>query len=168
MLFDDVALLRDPNLTQPVVGKDVFKVNPGSLRPTYETPNGQKLEQLLTSRYAVSALVGAICAAPTKPPTPAVELLLETELGEEAFTNAMKQLTGRIIRQIVEYLDGRHVSYGVPVTVTSRFRKGSVYEFPYFERKPRNKTISVHARRGERGQVWQYRDGDRLVTERRG
>lgn len=127
-MFDDIALSRDPRFVE-------FEFDASNLRPAYETDQGRKLLDLLLSRYAVSALTGAICAAPSKPPVPAVQSILSDQIGEPAFENAMKQLTGRIIRQIVEHLGGRHVRRGVPITVTCRYTKGSVYEFPEFTRR---------------------------------
>lgn len=127
-MFDETSLSRDPKLTQLIF-------EPSNLRPVYESENGKKLFEVLASRHAVSALMGAICAAPSKPPVPAVQSLLEDQIGDAAFENPMKQLTGRMIRQIVEELGGRHVRRGVPITVTCRYTKGSIYEFPGFTRR---------------------------------
>ncbi len=127
-MFDEMHLARDPRM-------EGFHFEPSNLRPVFKTEDGQKLLGLLISRYAIAALTGAISAAPSKSPVPAVQSLLEAQIGEAAFGNPMKQLTGRIIRQVVEHLGGHHVRRGTPITVTCRYTKGSIYEFPNFTRR---------------------------------
>ena len=120
--LDSVARQRDPNLQG-------LKFDHGSFASLAATPAGQAIEATLVSRASAAALVGAISAAPSRPPQPAVESFLADEVGNEAFDDEAKKMTGRMIRQIVAHLGGRWVRRGVPVTVKSRFTKGSIYTF---------------------------------------
>lgn len=120
--LDTVSRQRDPNLRGLIFDH-------GSFATLAATQAGQAIESILVSRAAVAALVGAISAAPSRPPQPAVEQFLADEVGDAAFEKEAKKLIGRMIRQIVEHLGGRWVRRGVPVTVKSRFSKGSIYAF---------------------------------------
>ena len=120
--LDSAARQRDPNLQG-------LTFDHGSFTSLAATAAGQAIEATLVSRAAVAALVGAISAAPSRPPQPAIEQHLADEVGNEAFGDEAKKMTGRMIRQIVEHLGGRRVRRGVPVTVKSKFTKGSIYTF---------------------------------------
>jgi hypothetical protein len=120
--LDTVSRQRDPNLRGLIFDH-------GSFTSLAATATGQAIESILTSRAAVAALVGAISAAPSRPPQPAVEQFLADDAGNAAFENETKKMIGRMIRQIVEHLGGRWVRRGVPVTVKSSFSKGSIYAF---------------------------------------
>lgn len=120
--LDSVSRQRDPNARG-------LTFDHGSFTGLAATPAGQAIESILVSRAAVAALVGAISAAPSRPPQPAVEQFLADQVGNAAFEKEAKKMIGRMIRQIVEHLGGRWVRRGVPVTVASRFSKGSIYAF---------------------------------------
>lgn len=120
--LDFVSRQRDPNLRG-------LSFDHGSFTSLAATAAGQAIESILVSRAAVASLVGAISAAPSRPPQPAIEQFLADEVGEKAFEKETKKMIGRMIRQIVEHLGGRWVRRGVPVTVKSRFSKGSIYAF---------------------------------------
>ncbi|MCC5610774.1 hypothetical protein LC612_29515 [Nostoc sp. CHAB 5834] len=83
----------------------------------------------MTSRIGVAVLMGAVIAAPSRPPVIATEPYISMLTGEAAFTDEMKKYTGRIVRQIVEHLGGKWVRRGVKVTVSSRYGSGSIYTF---------------------------------------
>jgi hypothetical protein len=120
--LDPVSRQRDPNLQGLIFDH-------GSFAGLAATAAGQAIESILVSRAAVASLVGAISAAPSRPPQPAVEQFLADDVGNEAFEKEAKKMIGRMIRQIVEHLGGRWVRRGVPITVKSRFTKGSIYAF---------------------------------------
>lgn len=121
--YSPAHLHRDENLK-------TFKANYRNFKTVGMSQVGQQIVKLLESRFAVSAIVASVLAAPTRPPVAAVEHLLRTKIGDAAFTDPAKQFTGRIIRGIVEHLGGTHVRRGTPIRVPSRYSKGSVYDFP--------------------------------------
>lgn len=128
LAYDAAALSRDPNLSGNV---------PPAIPPSREHPElTPRIVELMTSRAAVAAMVGLVVAAPSKPAAVAVEPLLETVIGEDAFTDYHKQVVGRMAKAVLEDLGAAHVRPGVPVTVTSRFTKGSTYSFPGYQRRP--------------------------------
>lgn len=126
--YDERHRERDPNLA-------TFIFKPGNLIAVYDTPTGRAIEATLVSRYSAAALRGAISAAPTKPPMPAIEHILSVDVGEVAFVDDSKKLIGRLIRQIVEHLGGEHTGRGTPLAVASKFSKGSTYTLPPFTRR---------------------------------
>jgi hypothetical protein len=85
--------------------------------------------RFLTSRLGVGVLMGAVIAAPSRPPVIATEPFIAKLVGDAAFTDDMKKYTGRVVRQIIEHLGGAFVRRGVKVTVESRYGSGSIYTF---------------------------------------
>lgn len=129
--LDHVALERDPNLFE-------LQFEPGIHRSVFETRLGQQAFELITSRVGVALLVGAICSAPSRPPIVAIEHLLAHRLGDEAFSDPMKQLIGRIVRYVIEHIGGEYQTRGVKISeeLPSRFKKGSTYTFPALKGRP--------------------------------
>ena len=121
-LLDQTSLQTDPNLSN-------FFFYPGSHAPAYESPTGEAIHRFLTSRLGVGVLLGAVIAAPSRPPVIATEPFIAKLVGEAAFTDQMKKFTGRVVRQIIEHLGGMFVRRGVKVTVKSRYGSGSIYTF---------------------------------------
>jgi hypothetical protein len=115
------ALARDPNMAgfEPDFGNFA---NVGS--PEFRA----QITTILTSSEAVNRIIGAVSAAPSRPPVTAIEQLLLDHGGDTAFGKEPKKMVGRLIRQIVEHLGGHFVRRGVPVTVISEFKKGSIYK----------------------------------------
>lgn len=95
---------------------------------------GQQLIEVILSRDAATAIVGAIDAAPARPPQPALDRYLLPTIGLAALDDNVKILAGRVIRQVVEHLGGEHKKKGVPVTVASVFANGSIYTLPNTKR----------------------------------
>jgi hypothetical protein len=120
--LDATALQTDPNMS------DLF-FSPGSHAPAHESPTGQAIYNILTSRLGIAVLVGSVIAAPSRPPVIATEPFVAKLVGDDAFTDEMKKYTGRIVRQIIEHLGGAWVRRGVKVTVNSRYGSGSIYSF---------------------------------------
>lgn len=122
---DRVSLDRDPNLAD-------LKFDAGSHTPAFESETGQHIYRLLTSRIGVAMLIGAVCSASSRPPVVGIEPLLVSQIGEEAFEDEMKRLTGRIVRYIIEHIGGRYETRGVKVTkaLNSHYSSGSTYSFP--------------------------------------
>lgn len=121
-VFDPLALQLDPNMAD-------FWFYPRSHMSADASPVGQVIHDFLTSRLGVALLIGAVLAAPTRPPVVAVEPFLSNHVGHAAFTDEMKKYTGRVIRQIVEHLGGCFVRRAVKITVPSRYGSGSIYSF---------------------------------------
>lgn len=121
---DRIALERDPNLVDLVF-------DAGSHSTAFETVVGQRIFDLLTSRLGVAMLIGAVCSAQSRPPVVGTEPLLASQIGEDAFTDPMKRLTGRIVRYIIEHIGGAYQSRGVKVTedLGSHYKSGSTYSF---------------------------------------
>lgn len=121
---DSIALQRDPNLAD-------LQFQAGAHSPAFESDTGKRIFELLTSRIGVAMLIGAVCSAPSRPPVVGVEPLLASEIGETAFEDAMKRLTGRIVRYIIEHIGGKYGTRGVKVTqaLASHYSSGSTYSF---------------------------------------
>lgn len=120
--IDSVSLQSDPNMSD-------LCFYPGSHTAAYESETGQAIHDFLTSRLGVAVLMGAVIAAPSRPPVIATEPFVAKLVGDAAFTDEMKKYTGRVVRQIIEHLGGQFVRRGVKVTVTSRYGSGSIYTF---------------------------------------
>ena len=112
---------------QPNSFIDLDAYNPGSHGAAHNSEVGQKCFAICVSRIGSHLLLGAVLAAPTRPPQPAVEPLLIDEVGEAAFTDPMKRYIGAVVRFVIEQLGGEHHSYGSNVRVRSYFSKGSTY-----------------------------------------
>jgi hypothetical protein len=121
-LLDAISLQTDPNLSG-------FYFVAGSHTPAYESETGQAIYRFLTSRMGVAVLMGAVIAAPSRPPVIATEPFIVTLVGDAAFSDDMKKYTGRVVRQIIEHIGGSFVRRGVKVTVASRYGSGSIYTF---------------------------------------
>jgi hypothetical protein len=121
-LLDATSLERDPTMRD-------WCFSLGSHTPASETKTGKAIHDFLTSRLGMGVLMGAVIAAPSRPPIVATEPFIAKLVGEAAFTDQMKKLTGRIVRQIIERLGGEWVRRGVKVTVDSRYGSGSIYTF---------------------------------------
>ena len=121
---DQIALERDPNLVD-------FEFNAGSHSSAYESEVGQRVFNLLTSRLGLAMLIGAVCSAQSRPPVVGIEPLLASQIGDAAFEDPMKRLTGRIVRYIIEHIGGNYGSRGVKVTkeLESHYKSGSTYYF---------------------------------------
>lgn len=127
LIYDEAALEVHPSL-KGINFKWTVRLS--------DSPETHRLVDILISRASVSALVGLVTAAPTKVAVCAVEDLLEATLGDVAFTDKMKQDTGRIVKAIMIQLGARHTHKGVAVTTISRYSRGSTYEFARFARRP--------------------------------
>lgn len=121
-MLDGPSQQTDPNMA------DLF-FYPRSHVTAFESPTGQIIHDFLMSRTGAALLIGAVLAAPSRPPVVAVEPFLASLVGDAAFTDEMKKYTGRLVRQVIEHLGGTFVRRSVKVTVQSRYRSGSVYNF---------------------------------------
>jgi hypothetical protein len=107
----------------------------GRSGPLARSVEGQRLLEILKSRDAVCAVIGAIDADPDASPLPALHRYLVWHLGMIAADDEMKILAGRILRQIVEHLGGTHHPPKV-IAVGGIFTSGSVYDLPTTQRGP--------------------------------
>ncbi|WP_292208391.1 hypothetical protein [Mesorhizobium sp.] len=119
---DKISLGRDPNLHD-------FIFDAGSHANAHDSLIGHGIYELLTSRLGVAVLMGAVIAAPSRPPVIATEPFVLRHVGSAGFTDEMKKYTGRLVRYIIEHLGGRWVRRGVKVTVESEYGSGSIYTF---------------------------------------
>lgn len=92
------------------------------------------MTEVILSRDALAAVIGAIDAAPARPPQPALDRYLLPTIGLAALDDKVKQLSGRILRQVVEHLGGQHERKGVPVNVASAYANRSIYTLPTTKR----------------------------------
>ncbi|MFZ3583569.1 hypothetical protein ACOI1H_15550 [Loktanella sp. DJP18] len=120
--LDNTALQPDPNLTG-------MTFSAGSHGGAFSSETGQEIYRLLTSRFGVAVLIGAIVSAPSRPPVIATEPWVHRMVGDAGFTDEMKQYTGKLVRVIVEHIGGRWLRKGQKVTVDSRYSSGSIYTF---------------------------------------
>ena len=121
-LLDALSRQLDPNMAK-------LFFDPRSHASAHESSAGQAIHDFLTSRLGVGVLIGAVLAAPTRPPVVAAEPFIAKLIGDAAFTDPMKKYTGRVIRQIIEHLGGTFVRRAVKITVPSRYGSGSIYSF---------------------------------------
>ena len=128
--FDATNLSRDPNLEN-------LAFEAGSHSSAFETETGAAIFNLLTSRVGLAMLLGAVASAPSRPPVVGIEPLLFSEVGEKAFTDVMKRLTGRIVRYIIEHVGGKYEGRGIKVTkaLNSHYSSGSTYSLPVTVRR---------------------------------
>lgn len=120
--LDTIALEADPNLHG-------MQFSPGSHGAAHDSAAGREIYRLLTSRFGVAVLMGAVIAAPSRPPVIATEPWVHRLVGDDGFADETKKYTGRLVRVIIEQLGGRWVRRGVKVTVPSRYGSGSIYTF---------------------------------------
>jgi len=120
--LDAISLQTDPNMV------DLF-FYPASHTAAHGSEAGQAIHDFLTSRLGIGVLMGAVIAAPSRPPVIATEPFIAKLVGDAGFTDEMKKYTGRVVRQIIEHLGGQWVRRGVKVTVPSRYGSGSIYSF---------------------------------------
>lgn len=105
----------------------------GRSGPLARSAEGERLIEVLTSRDAVCAVVGAIDAYPNASPLPALHRYLLGHLGIVAADDEMKILAGRVLRQVIEHLGGTHVR-SEEIEVGGIFTSGAVYELPTTQR----------------------------------
>ena len=120
--LDAIHLEKDVNLA-------TFVFDPGHFKSIYEAETGQQIERAITSRIGVALLIGAICAAPSRPAVTATEWLLARQCNGEAFEDEHKKMTGRMIRQIVEHIGGAYVRRGIKINIPSQYGSGAIYRF---------------------------------------
>ena len=102
---------------------------------------GQTVISTIMQTEAFSALLGAIEAASSRPPQPALDRYLIPALGPDvAASDEVKILSGRVIRQLIEHVGGWWVRSGVPIIEPSVFANGSIYSLP---RRPRGKSMKA-------------------------
>ena len=82
---------------------------------TAHLPVSKRINHLLTRNFSMALIVNQVVTKPQIPPVVAVERLLAKTVGDEAFSDDMKQYTGWRIRLIVEELGGEWVKAGVRV-----------------------------------------------------
>lgn len=121
-VIDEVARQPDPNMAD-------FGFYPYSQVSAHEAQAGQAIHDFLISRLGVAVLIGAVLAAPTRPPIVAAEPFLAKLVGDAAFTVEMKKYAGRVVRQIIEHLGGSFVRRAVKITLPSHYGSGSIYTF---------------------------------------
>ena len=110
-----------------------FNVNYGGLGPSQKFAReklGQSVIDVVLSETGFTALIGAIDAAPKRPPHPAFDRYLLEAIGLPALEEQVRILCGRLVRQAIEHVGGHHVRTGVPVNVASIFANGSIYSLP--------------------------------------
>ena len=123
-VLDEISLQPDPNLAG-LASSFVA----GSHASAHASEVGQRIYALLTSRFGASVLVGAVLAAPSRPPVIATEPFVHRIVGDAGFTDEMKKYSGRVVRYVIQELGGRWVRRGIKVTVESRYASGSIYTF---------------------------------------
>lgn len=119
-VLDQAAQGSDPNVVS-------LFFYPRSHAAADASATGQAIHDFIVSRTGTALLVGAVLAAPSRPPVVALEPFLVALLGDAAFTDEMKKYTGRLIRQVIEHLGGSFVRRSVRITVPSRYGSGSIY-----------------------------------------
>jgi len=122
MLKYQSKITRDPNL----VG---FVPDYGQYGSILGTALCDQIAQVVVSIEGLNRLIGAVVAAPSKTPVPALEQLLDDNVGDQAFINDAKKLTGRLVCQVIEYVGGVKVRPGAKAPAGSRYNRGSIYTF---------------------------------------
>ena len=110
-----------------------FALNRSRLGPSAAfalTALGMALLHLLVREPVVCALLGALEAAPSKSPLPALDRYLLAHIGPDATQDDAKRFVGRVVRQVIEHLGGAHVRDGAEIQVASIFTTGSIYSLP--------------------------------------
>jgi hypothetical protein len=88
----------------------------------------QKIDFILTRNVSLALLANHVSTRAGTPAIVAVEGILAYCLGDEAFTNDMKQFAGWRVRQIVEAMGGTWVKAGVKIR-NSHYSSASTYRF---------------------------------------
>jgi hypothetical protein len=104
----------------------------GAHADKFGTENNSISAQIFSAlrlKVCIYALLAHVVTKPEVPAVVAVEHVLAKLVGEEAFTDDMKQYTGWRVRQIIEFLGGGWVRAGVRVR-GSRYKTGSIYAPP--------------------------------------
>lgn len=123
--LDATDLSQDPDLAD-------MDFDAGSHSTAFASQTGAKIYDLLSSRIGVAMLIGAVSSAPSRPPVVGIEPLLASQIGQDAFSDEMKRLTGRIVRYVIEHIGGTYSGRGIKVTkaLGSNYSSGSTYTFP--------------------------------------
>ena len=119
-VIDKSLYQRDTNLLN-------FRPDNGNFEAEALSVTGKQIVEVLTSRIGVLMLLGSLASAPSRPPIGAIEPLIILNVAGDAFTDRMKQFTGRMLRQVVEHLGGSYVRKGVPVTIASNYSRSAIY-----------------------------------------
>ncbi len=122
MLIYQAKFARDPNLSG-------FIPDYGQYGSILGTALCDQIALVVFSVEGVNRLIGAIVAAPSKTPVPALEQLLDDSVGDQAFEDNAKKLTGRLVRQAIEQIGGKWVRAGAKAPTGSRYNRGSIYAF---------------------------------------
>lgn len=95
-----------------------------------ETKAGQKITRLLLSEGGVLICMGAVLAAPSRPPHAALHPFMQKHVGAQAFEDQYKRMTGSFVRQIMEHIGARFRRSNVPISAEgSQYKSGSTYTF---------------------------------------
>jgi hypothetical protein len=113
---------RDPNLSR-------FVPDYGQYGSILGIALCDQIAQVVVSVEGLNRLIGAVIAAPSKTPVSALEQLLENSVGDQAFIDNAKKLTGRLVRQVIEQMGGKWVRAGAKAPTGSRYNRGSIYTF---------------------------------------
>lgn len=89
----------------------------------------KRISYILSRDFTLALLENHVATKPQVPAVVSVEGILADCIGEDAFTDDMKQYTGWRVRQIVEALGGEWVKAGVRIN-NSRYKTASIYRFP--------------------------------------
>jgi hypothetical protein len=107
-----------------------FRLNEGRLGPSAgfaETPTGCRILSIMMTTPAFSALLGALEAAPSRPPQPALDRYILPAIGMEALTRDSRILVGRYIRQLAEHVGFKWLRSDVTLTVPASATTGAIY-----------------------------------------
>lgn len=103
---------------------------PNTFAALAKTDIGQKISRLLLSEGGVLICMGAILAAPSRPPHAALHPFMQKHVGTEAFEDQCKRMTGAFVRQIMEHVGARFRRSNVPIVAKgSQYKSGSTYTF---------------------------------------
>lgn len=122
MLSYQSTIARDPNLAD-------FTPEYGQYATILGIAMCDAINTVVVSLEGMNRLIGAIIAAPSKTPVAALENLLGEHIGDEAFEDNAKKLTGRLVRQAIEHVGGSWVRSGAKAPAASRYNRGSIYSF---------------------------------------
>lgn len=108
-----------------------FEIRPSNtFAALAKTAVGQKIMRLLLSEGGVLICMGAVLAAPSRPPHAALHPFMQKHVGAEAFEDQCKRMTGAFVRQILEHIGARFRRSNVPISAKgSQYKSGSTYTF---------------------------------------